>query len=304
MKTATLIFFLLCFSVDAFPCINEYRTLLSGELVYSDMSAGTARRKYVDTTSLVQESTKLLRHYEETNSIESLSDYAAALVYLGQYQQAKSIYHRIESQSPDRYATASNLGTIYELIGMPDSALFWIKKAIVIDPNSHEGSEWIHIKILEYKLQADKDMSSSILDLDFGDEPHPNNPGNRDLYQLRRQLDHQLSERLYFISPPNEIVGNLLADYGHISAQTRDVQAALACYRQSRTFDFQSPLVDKRVAALEELAKKANILNVMEEKTGLRGDMLLGLLTFAKLLVYGLFAVVCWILVLKVFKSW
>jgi tetratricopeptide (TPR) repeat protein len=257
MKKALLIITLLLSIESSYACLNEYRTLLTGEVVHREAASGKVWNREIDTVELTSKSKELLLAYKRSDSIEYYSDYAAALTYLGQYQKAKKIYLEIEQRTPNLYTTASNLGTIYELIGKPDSALVWIKKSIRLNPNSHKGSEWIHLKILEYKLSKSVNTTHSILGLDFGNAGKPTNPHNYDLQELEEHLWHQLRERTGFVKPQNTIVGNLYFDLGNILAQTRDVQAALESYEAAKEYGFESELMNDRISEFESLAKKA-----------------------------------------------
>ncbi|GAA3509547.1 hypothetical protein GCM10022393_22640 [Aquimarina addita] len=255
-RKTTIILFLLI-SSGVFACINEYRTLLTGEVVHKERSSGLVWTRDIDTQKLKEISNHLLQSYERSDSIEYFSDYAATLIYLGEYQKAKKIYQEIEQKSPNLYTTASNLGTIYELINKPDTALAWIKKSVTLNPNSHGGSEWIHIKILEYKISKSDDFSTSILGLDFGDNPSPMNPHAYELRKLEEDIKHQLKERLTFIKPPNKIIGALYFDLGNIIAQTKDVQAAMESYHEAKKYGFESELLVQRIVTMQELANKA-----------------------------------------------
>lgn len=257
MKRAFLIITLLLSIESSFACINEYRTLLTGEVIYTEPSSGKVWNREIDTLELTVKSKKLLAAYKRSDSIEYYSDYAAALTYLGKYQKAKKIYIEIEQHTPNLYTTASNLGTIYELIGKPDSAVVWIKKAIRLNPKSHKGSEWIHLKILECKLSKSVDITTSILGLNFGNSEKPGNPNNYNLEELKEHIWHQLRERTIFVKPENTIVGNLYFDLGNILAQTTDVQAALESYEAAREYGFESELMNVRISELKSLAKRA-----------------------------------------------
>ena len=246
-------------------CVNEYRTLLSGKVLFTDPSRGTVWNKNIDTLALRNNAMELLEEYKRSNSIEAYSDYGAILIYLGEYEKAKLVYEEIEKNAPYLYTTASNLGTIYELIGKPDSALFWIKKSIEINPDSHKGSEWIHIKILEFKISNKKNIKNSILDLDFGNSAIPTNPHNYDLAELQEHVWHQLEERTFFVKPQNEIVGNIYFDLGNILAQTRDVQAALESYEAAKTYGFHSKLLEKRIRKLKRLDSKAGRYEIRDD---------------------------------------
>lgn len=263
---------ILCLN-QGFSCINEYITLLSGKVVFSDEPAyGKIYAIELDTVEIRKEANLLLEKYQSSDSLEYLSDYAAKLIYLGNYSEAKSIYFNIEVKRPNLYTTASNLGTIYELIGQPDSALFWIKKSIEINPQSHYGSEWIHIKILEHKLTPNANLSNSILGLNFGSEPIPSNPEDYDLDKIKKHISHQLRERLKFIKPKNEIIGNIYFDFGNIVAQTSNVESALESYEEALIFGFNSELLQKRITKMKSLASNANPYRVKEKiKRNLRG---------------------------------
>lgn len=258
MKTRIITLILLCFCTNSFACLNEYQTLLTGKVVYiSKKWDGKISPNKIDTLTLKNKAKQLLVHYERTDSIQYLSDYAAALTYLGSYQKAKKIYEQIEIKQPHLYTTASNLGTLYELIGKPDSALIWIKKSIQLNPNSHEGSEWIHIKILEFKLSSHKDYNKSILDLDFGTGDIPTNAHEYDLEKLRNHIWGQLKERITFIKPPNQLVGSIYFEFGNVLAQTQSVQAALNSYEEAKKYGFDSPLMRQRSIKFQQLALKA-----------------------------------------------
>ena len=259
LQTRTILIAIsLLIGANIFACINEHRTLLTGEVVLTDPSSGKIWNRDIDTLELRKKANLLIKSCDsELQNVESWSDYGAALIYLGELKKAKRIYEDIENKHPDLYSTASNLGTIYELINKPDSALLWIKKSIEINPNSHMGSEWIHVKILEFKISKSSDYKTSILNLKFGKGTIPSNPEKYDLEKMRRDIWHQLRERSNFIKPKNKIVGNIYFDLGNIIAQTRNVQAALESYNAAREYGFESELMNQRTLALEKLADKA-----------------------------------------------
>lgn len=284
----------LTFSQNTYSCINEYRTLLSGDVIFTEPRYGKVYSQKLDDEHLRLKSNELLASYKRSDSIEYYSDYGVALIYLGEYQKAKIIYEEIEILQPNLYTTASNLGTIYELIGQPKLALKWIKKSIKLNPKSHKGSEWIHIKILEFKVKGSNDYTRSILGLDFGKDELPNNLNKYDLNKLSEHIWHQLKERSNFVNPKNKIVGNIYFDLGNILAQTVDVQTALQSYEAAKEYGFESALMDQRILEFEKLAKKAIPNETVEKlKTFLKKHFsiivsfgLLGLLGFVILLLF------------------
>jgi tetratricopeptide (TPR) repeat protein len=179
--------------------------------------------------------------------------------------KAKSIYLEIEKKSPGRYQTAANLGTTYELLGQNDSALYWIKKAVKIFPNSHNGSEWIHVKILEAKVKANGDenylWTHSILSLDFGNEEIPENKHKLNVRELNKQLYFQLIERMSFIKPKDPVIAQLLFDLGNTTALTTDATGGLQVYRVAQEYGYSSELFTKRKEHFEDLQFWADFRN-------------------------------------------
>lgn len=246
-----LIFFLITF-YSAYSCINEYRTKLNGDRNWVNVGYEFAKFK-MDTLKLRKESKNLLKRYKETDSIELYSDYGAKLIYLKEYSKALQVYKQIEKLTPNLYTTASNLGTLYELIGKPEKAIKWIKKSVELNPNSHGGSEWIHVKILEHKLNVGN--HSSILGLNFGNDSEPKNINNYNLEELLNHVNHQLNERLNFIKPQNKIIGELYYDLGNIQALASYLENALISYKNAEKFGYKSDLMEHRKSKFQRIIK-------------------------------------------------
>lgn len=258
---------LLMHAVDMRCCINEYRSLLNGALVFVDShDTGVPYPRFNphDTVLLRKQLVFADSIYKRSGSIDDYSDFGAMLVYNGRYTEAKQVFLQIEKKRPGLYQTAANLGTAYELLGQNDSALIWIAKAIRINPQSHVGSEWIHVKILEAKVRAEGGAlraTGSILSLDFGDNATPENRTGADIVMLREHLYHQLVERMSFVQPKDPIVAQLLFDLGNASAMTLDVKSGLEIFKLARAYGYSSALLDKRQAHLELLQSKADAVN-------------------------------------------
>lgn len=149
------------------------------------------------------------------------NDLATVLAHTGEAAEAVTLLEQIETEKPGLYVTAANLGTAYELSGNDEKALEWIRKGIELNPGAHEGTEWLHVKILEAKLALKNDPnwldSHSIIDpeKEVG-EKGLSAAGNRGEKLSSRQIEnaviYQLHERLQFVKPPDAVVGALLLD--------------------------------------------------------------------------------------------
>lgn len=177
------------------------------------------------------------------------SDYGLVLILQGKYNKAIALYLDLERANPNRYSTASNLGTAYELAGRNNEALRWIRRAIEIDSNSHDHSEWLHVKILEAKAYGEKYINSdSLINTNFGSSTMPKTTLQPyKLLELRNALYYQLNERVSFIKQEDKIVAQLLFDLGNVAFLTDQKQAAESIYTRAQHYGFADPLLQTRI---------------------------------------------------------
>lgn len=291
MRTASTLFFpLLIVFVAAAPisaCIWFYGTDIEGNLV-KFMEYGPA--DYVKF--LTNHSHERFDFEKElpppdappNESFRARSDHAASLVFKGDYAKAIEIFEEIEKAHPNEYVIAANLGTAYELSGDTEKALRWISEGIRRNPQSHYGTEWLHVKILEAKLALAKDpdwlKTHSVLDLNFENELRPKMPWQfpegQNLASVQTALEYQLHERLEFVKPPEPIVGELLADLGNILSLNRSLEHAIAVYDVALKFNpVHADLISKRRAFMQGL-----VLSDPDPNSG-RARLKYGLIVFS-----------------------
>lgn len=203
---------LFCTSLHA--CINSYAFDLGHSHEISDIDAEEALKKINPNTIFKQP-------YQQIN------DYGVYLIYTKQYQKAIQTLERLEKMHPNLAKTAANLGTAYELNGQPEQAKIWIEKGIRLDPKIHEGSEWIHVKILDAQIQQKKNskwiQQHDVLGLDFGREARPSANIKKAVYldqkyNLNTVLQHskiQMNQRLRFVSQ-DPLSAQILFNMGNI----------------------------------------------------------------------------------------
>lgn len=254
------------FSVPAFGCLNgETLHLEDGTILYEDYEGYVPYgHSFTNTEELNKILLSLEKGYRETGKLNYLSDKGLILIIQGKYKEAIELYKKIEKAEPNRYSTASNIGTAYELIGNNAEALRWIEKAVKINPNSHYGSEWIHINILKAKMKGGKLINSRFLiGNDFGNGKFPESErGNGELFVLRKQLYYQLNERVSFVKPKDKIVAQLLFDLGNISYLMQEKEEAAETYKMAKEYGFNKPVLEERLAlytppVIDHVQKKA-----------------------------------------------
>jgi tetratricopeptide (TPR) repeat protein len=241
----------ICFFTKAFGCLNgESKVLKNGMFLYEDREVNVPYgHKFPDAETLMQAIHELDSLYKITHDLDYLSDKGLVLILLKQYKKAIKIYLQIEKLEPNRYSTASNIGTAYELIGDNKNALIWIKKSVVIDSKSHKKSEWIHVKILEAKIQGNNSVNTLfLLNTEFGNDAKPQTKLSKEkLIELSDALYFQLNERISFVKPKEKIVALLLFELGNIALLTGNYKDAIADFDQAKEYGFQDQVIDKRI---------------------------------------------------------
>ncbi|MBO9566178.1 MAG: hypothetical protein J7621_25615 [Niastella sp.] len=187
---------------------------------------------------------------------KSLSDYAAIELRIGDRKKAVEILEKLYTQYPNEYNIVANLGTGYELAGNDAKALELLRKAVAINPRSHYGSEWIHVRILEQKIGAKKydqiinlgikDFSQWIIDKNYV-FPQPAD-------SLKIQIAYQLHERIAFIAPPDDIIGQLVLDFADVVAKSESYDAAIPFYEYAGHYSasLQKVVEDRKVVLKSE----------------------------------------------------
>lgn len=256
------------FSIPVFGCLNgESLRLEDGSLLYEDYEGFVPYgHQFRGNEELMKILVSLEKNYKETGKIEYLSDKGLVLIIQGKYREAIDLYKKIEQLQPNRYSTASNLGTAYELTGNNSEALKWIERAVKINPESHFHSEWIHVNILKAKIKGEKNITSKFLiEHDFGNGKHPvSDLDKAELFKLKEMVYYQLNERVSFVKPKDKIVAQLLFDLGNISYLSGEKEEALETYKIGKEYGFDLPVLEERM----KLHSSPTVDNLKRNATG------------------------------------
>jgi tetratricopeptide (TPR) repeat protein len=240
---------LLIFPPDAKACLNEMGTNRQGQQIelYQFYSIENWKQDlelpFQEDPKFPEYGKSVIENIKENPSVKNKNSLAVYLVYLGKYQEAIALLNHIEKIKPGEYRTASNMGTAYELLGDNVEALQWIKEGIRRNTDSHFGSEWLHVRILEAKI-AEKQgrpvpRRGSILELDFGQNLVPvvpkvlplGNDGKQvSSFNLANSITYQLNERTNFVRPNEQIVAGLFFDLGNLEFAAGSIEKAEVAY--------------------------------------------------------------------------
>jgi tetratricopeptide (TPR) repeat protein len=223
---------------------------------------------------------------------------AVALLHLGKTKRAVKILEKLERRKPGSYYVAANLGTAYELLGNNEKAYEWIAKSMKRNPDSHFGTEWLHLKILKAKLAIAKDPkwidTSSVLGINWesigndlakvqvkSDEGVVHNAD-----AVRKALEYQLHERTEFVKPTDPTVASLLYDLSHLVRHSRSTEHGDLVLAAAHTYGY--PRTPISITAVPGLAIEVRPA-VVQTSYWIPAGIAVGILTLLGFATFWLF---------------
>lgn len=168
-------------------------------------------------------------------NFKNISDYGAYLLMAGNYKEGLQLFTALIKKHGEVYEIRSNIAVAYELNGRFDSAYYWEKKALELNPDAHDKSEWVHLKILEARIQLAADSNwclnnnvTGIIDTIKKNYKFSLNEGGYDSW-LFEDFTSQLDERFPFTFPEDKVMGKLMLELGD-AYQYASVYRAYYCY--------------------------------------------------------------------------
>lgn len=256
MKQIGIFLLALCSPVLLFPCGNSYRRNTHTTDYLKDNQLESFRfRKGFDQSVLLQEFYKLSDAISnELNLFENKNDKALAWLRMGKIQEAIAILEQLEKEKPNEYKVIANLGTAYELAGRNKEALLYIRRAMQLNSQSHQGSEWFHIQVLEAKLQnkpADWWINHPVLHF---------NHLQKDPETIISDMVYQLKERLPFTPGPDLMMAAILRDAAGYIREHRKWQQEWLLLRIASEYDAAKKLkLDDRIQTVEAKLKEESL---------------------------------------------
>lgn len=259
-----------CFISNAFSCGNEYGHTLDGRRIFTQYFFLSNRMEKFDYEEINKRLELLNNKIKNgTDDFKTWSDIAANLMKLGKVDSSIKILKPLVVKHPKEYNLLANLGTSYELIGQLDSALKYISKGLEINPNSHYGSEWIHVKILEAKIKSKNKprwfVDNEIVSLEYlinKVDTTNLNTLNRALMKINNDFFFQIRTRAPFTPAPDKVIANLLNTLGDFNKKIGTYENALLSYIY--TLDFEESDVNK--FKIKEKIRQLNRERNLQEK--------------------------------------
>ena len=251
-----LILLILFASYSSHACGNEYGMSLNGDRLHTPIFYLSDRYRNFDKEEIRRKLGEAIsKRGQEEDDFKNESNIALYYMKLGEVKKALQILEPLALEFPDEYIIIANLGTAYELDGQLTKALEQIRKGYAINPNSHYGSEWIHIKILEAKVAHGSNsswyISHSIITVE---ELLEKNTGHDRRH--RNHLAAQIRTRVPFTPAPNKVIANLLRTYAEYCAEHDTYENALMARIYVLEFEESNYQLLRDRSSLSDLIKK------------------------------------------------
>lgn len=266
MKSFLLLLFLIFNITTSRACLNIYYSLDKTGHFHDAEDIRRAFNTNFNLKRIEANLKKLEAKLKTSKDYKLLSDYAVLLLKAGKTKTAVDILEQLSEKYPNEYQIAANLGTAYELDGNVKKALKFIKRGIELNPDAHNGSEWVHVNLLETKLKLKQDgtylANHSVLNL---------SEEQKKSTSVRDQLMIQIRERFPFCKGPDPIMASLLVDLGDCYANTTSIEFAKAAYEIAQHYyGASTEIIDPRMAEVKNLLRRYSNLNV--DRRALRSE--------------------------------
>jgi tetratricopeptide (TPR) repeat protein len=228
--------------LSAFSCGNEYGFSLDGRMIHTEYFYLADRMEKFDIPAIKSKLAELTKKVKSNpDDYKSWSDIAVNLLKIGNSDSAIKILRPWVQKLPNEYNLNANLGTAYELTGKLDSALKYISKGYALNDQSHSGSEWIHIKILEAKIKDKKQPGwlqlNRILDVEDLKLRQKSQTRLLGKDEVGEDIMYQIRTRVPFTPAPNRTITNLLLSLGDYNKEVGTYENALLAYIYALQFE-------------------------------------------------------------------
>jgi tetratricopeptide (TPR) repeat protein len=281
-KNLLLLCFLIGTALNSVACLNSYYSLDKEGHAHALGKDWQVHNFMINFSPelVIQKLYKLEKKLKTDKNYMLLSDYSVCLMKLGKQKEALEILQELYPRYPNDYKIASTLGTAFELNGQVDSALKYIKRGIQLNPRDHAGSEWIHVKILETKLELMKNTAY----LDDHTVLQLTDKQKNDSITLF-QISIQVQERFPFSPGPDAIMARLMTDMGDISANIKSIEHARAYYLIAREyFGCKTDVLNAKIKEMQKLITKYEKVKPPKSPDREMGNEIIGYFNYKDLL--------------------
>lgn len=145
------------------------------------------------------------------------NDLVIAHLFAKDFKAALELSTRLVGKYPDDYSVVITHAAALELNGKPAEAIPFMKHALELEPKSHKGSEWIHLNLLQLRVQGEAGVDPwKLIGVDLRPSGTLTAPAGTDVKALLRQVHYQVNDRLFFTPTDDRLFGALMLAYADL----------------------------------------------------------------------------------------
>ncbi len=174
-----------------------------------------------------------------SRSDRTCNDLVIAHLFAEEFKKALELSTRLVARYPNDYSVVITHAAALELNGKPGEASPFMKHALELNPKSHKGSEWIHLRILEQRLLGDAGVDPwKLIGVDLRPDSLPEKPEGMDMKELLRQVHYQVNDRRFFTPEHDPLYGALMFAYADLLQLNGYRNQAKWTYSQAASYGF------------------------------------------------------------------
>jgi len=211
-------------TINTYACLNYYVVDERGRSHIHDNYPPS--HVYINpkiTIEQLQWAEARINNTSDSSRYKYLSNYCVCLIKLGRNAEALPILEKLAADKPGEYEIIANLAVAYELNGQLDKALQYLKKSLEISPKSHNESEWIHQRILEYAIKVRDNKTGDLPNTILGVE-------NDSAATIGEQITYQLKERVPLTPSSNELLSKVIEESADFYRKNISIEWAIELY--------------------------------------------------------------------------
>ena len=267
-----LLLFVSLVSISTYACGNEYGNTAKGEKRYDSYSFLHPYRLKFNSPQIESRIAEIeLQLQKDSTNFKHWSDLSLNLMKKGQVDSALSILKPLALKYPKEYIVIANLGTAHELKNELDSALKYISKGLKLNPNSHRGSEWVHVAILKAKINRRKNknhiLKTPIITENLFFTQVKDSTRKNYFSHVQRQIMYQIETRAPFTPAPNQVITNLFLNLAKLNFKYGTVEGGFAALIQAEFFNDNSGIQKEIEQEYDAISKKRQSLQFKENKS-------------------------------------
>ncbi|MBL7950932.1 MAG: hypothetical protein JNM62_04375 [Flavobacteriales bacterium] len=166
------------------------------------------------------------------------NDLVIAYLYDKQWQRALELSTQLVTALPNEYTVVITHAAALELNGRAADAVPYMQRALELNSGSHQGSEWIHLRLLKERVRGGTPDPWALIGVDLRPGGVLHASADVDLLKLVKQVHYQVNDRRFFTPEHDPLYGALLFVYADLLTLNNYASQAEGMYTMAAEYGF------------------------------------------------------------------